>query len=209
MKGLRPSALSCWLTIFSLSELTWFMKGLRLQVIVNYNPVHFRVRIDLIYEGIATNSVIVDEYRGPPLSELTWFMKGLRLLKSFGLIGPWHLGPNWPDLWRDCDSARDICNCQAGAAVSELTWFMKGLRPYTPFYISNGSGGSELTWFMKGLRHINHQKHISTYGRPSPNWPDLWRDCDPGEKIQTTKITTAASELTWFMKGLRPFNVVR
>ena len=55
------------------------MKGLRL-IIYRYNGrMVVKVRIDLIYEGIATdNSAIV----------ICICQAG---------------GPNWPDLWRDCD----------------------------------------------------------------------------------------------------------
>ena len=111
-------------------------------------------------------------------SELTWFMKGLRHAIAFAKsIKGVAVGPNWPDLWRDCDHCLDLLKdnprknvridlIYEGIAtlsmfalwplhlLSELTWFMKGLRLTTlnvDIELAHCSG-SELTWFMKGLR---------------------------------------------------------
>jgi len=86
---------------------------------------------------------------------------------------------------------------------------------------------TELTWFTKGLRRVPLSKWCSMCCSMGQNWPDLRRDCDPGdngllkieqhdridliyEGIATYKYMTRyaqrlqhMTELTWFTKGLR------
>ena len=189
--------------INKVSELTWFTKGLRrlkwfffgdfkpcpnwpdLRRDCDYpqqiTQTHLQcVRIDLIYEGIATlpSSSSLSSSTMPG-SELTWFTKGLRPHSSIlpnrfassvridliyegiatyscqRFIVFFFAGcPNWPDLRRDCDIFCPFISIDSLPSMSELTWFTKGLRPYA----------SDNT-FM-GFRHNR------------PNWPDLRRDCD-------------------------------
>ena len=134
------------------SELTWFTKGLRLIFYNSLRNLLISVRIDLIYEGIAT------------------------VLAYFLLIYVKLHGPNWPDLRRDCDLClffqrpplwnvridliyEGIATCSCG--IIHLT--------YTP---------SELTWFTKGLRLFKATFFMLFLNLFCPNWPDLRRDCD-------------------------------
>ena len=151
---------------FFWSELTWFMKGLRL---VNsesrFSPNLFPVRIDLIYEGIATRGLmpqLVLFFQRPNWPDL-W--RDCDATDGFRPYAGKFAGPNWPDLWRDCDAFSTFATF-ATFATSELTWFMKGLRRvYIPSFLEFVSRRSELTWFMKGLRrcyrpHLLSRRHI-------------------------------------------------
>ena len=73
------NCLLCLLNLRMRSELTWFMKGLRPEIrLLCLRMKNYLVRIDLIYEGIATPLRIQRYGLGYKWSELTWFMKGLR-----------------------------------------------------------------------------------------------------------------------------------
>ena len=74
-----------------LSELTWFTKGLRLNTAPD-KSARVKVRIDLIYEGIAT-------------------------FKLFSWICIPFSCPNWPDLRRDCDL---LFLCQIACVKSQV-----------------------------------------------------------------------------------------
>ena len=205
--------------ICSESELTWFTKGLRQKYLY---PVHStylsHVRIDLIYEGIATQGQ-------PPnrrcfcMSELTWFTKGLRPVFQICIITDNIHSPNWPDLRRDCDSEPNFSESQF-FSLSELTWFTKGLRLSSRGLLSKGSlSRSELTWFTKGLRpifiasvYVHELKKVRidliyegiatsicifsfSAAVCCPNWPDLRRDCD--FFLRTSMDTNAPESPNW------------
>ena len=160
------------------------------------------------------------------LSELTWFMKGLRHYKTQSHNQDSTNSPNWPDLWRDCDRLHALVLYVINWGMSELTWFMKGLRhvpgpldemPAAEVRIDLIYEGiaTFLSFFLLLLLcHVRIDliyEGIATSALTScilysyisrPNWPDLWRDCDVQDQTIPCKYCPA-SELTWFMKGLR------
>ena len=177
---LRRDCDGCWFQPMSdhngnSSELTWFTKGLRLQICIITDNIHISVRIDLIYEGIATFFWIsgilkcvyvrIDLiYEG--IATLSFYLfyntpgtsvridliyEGIATFKMFVYSGHTvNNCPNWPDLRRDCDMGCEIFN------------------------------------------HVT-----SPY---SPNWPDLRRDCDPSGSILL--VTTSFVRIDLIYEGI-------
>ena len=154
-------------------------------------------------------------------------MKGLRLSVEV-IIMFLVFCPNWPDLWRDCDTYRPWFVLTPLLVQIDLIY--EGIATHVPLkrttWVNNVR--SKLTWFMKGLRRYDNSLFFVRSSFLSPNWPDLWRDCDLFswffsfylsyrfvqidliyEGIATLRFrhlqsVCQESKLTWFMKGLRP-----
>ena len=104
MKGLRLLQLFAQYTMgHRKSELTWFMKGLRhLPLCVSRDVLYFFVRIDLIYEGIATHKILLLLGIAPSV-RIDLIYEGIATQRTTSPITPIVCrSPNWPDLWRDC-----------------------------------------------------------------------------------------------------------
>ena len=130
------------------------MKGLRLLIIFFIPNSISQVRIDLIYEGIATGIMCV-------------------------IMPVCPVSPNWPDLWRDCDFLLLLCLTFHLLHLSELTWFMKGLRLRSGyFFFVRPFAKVRIDLIYEGIATcFSYAVFISVRLR-RPNWPDLWRDCD-------------------------------
>ena len=176
------------------------MKGLRLFPSVIINWCATAVRIDLIYEGIATpytHSIMWLCPVRPNWPDLWRDCDPFILVCYFKHV----TRPNWPDLWRDCDLC-SLVKPSVKEMSSELTWFMKGLRPklmhVVVLFIYTQS---ELTWFMKGLRHTPFDIRNRS-GGPFVRI-DLIYEGIATHALVLYVINCGMSELTWFMKGLR------
>ena len=138
-----------------MSKLTWFMKGLRLK-----------------HPGWKV-------WRSRRGSKLTWFMKGLRPKSCFWLTLTRHFSrPNWPDLWRDCDPEVNSLICAARSLV-QIDLIYEGIATCCPTrsIMSEAVSSVQIDLIYEGIAtrscRLNHAPILL-----SPNWPDLWRDCD-------------------------------
>ena len=207
------------------SELTWFEKGLR-----HFSPavnVYIEMEwIDLIWEGITTcwpvHSIVCW-----PKSELTWFEKGLRLgLPCHGII----LFRSELTWFEKGLRQRPVWPFWISRKASELTWFEKGLRHWILLLSSHQSflEWIDLIWegittsFPDAIGYILGIEWIDLIweGITTPimdcasvtittgvNWPDLRRDYDNPYQTPDQRNLSFPSELTWFEKGLRPFQI--
>ena len=173
------------------SEWTWFTKGLRHDNI----PFHVRpcVRMDLIYEGITTPTVLANlifkpRQNGPDLrrdydlnpldrmhtcqglSEWTWFTKGLRLGGVIPSQDP--LRQNGPDLRRDYDFN---CSTFKSSSVVRMDLIYEGIT--TLFVSLSLSTSVRMDLIYEGITThplwfcINQEEICQ-------NGPDLRRDYD-------------------------------